>query len=910
MRLLELELRNVKAYPEVTIAFGPGINGLLGPNGAGKTTILQAIGYALFNCLSPAVKDFTREGHARGSIRVRMRSARDDLTYDIHRTVGGGGGSQNYVYNCDDDFKVHEGADNVLAFVQEHLGSPGASDMKTLFRDAVGIDQGTFQAPFLMGAAPRKDHFGPLLGIEKYRRIDTDLNATRAYAQGLVAESQTRLDHLDGQLEPLESLVAKQEELQATVRALEWETCMIEKKREDSLARLRKLDDLAQEIQEVNSLLAEASLERARLLERSKSLERELARVREAVQQVEQYEQAHRLYQEAEGQLKPLETRVRSCHGLQRKLSLLQGEMGPLQNQVQDKRERIADLHRLQIRLDELQSAKEEEEELWRELEQCPSQVGHIDALQDTLASLQRRLQLDKTAGEHIKAEVGARDRAETRLAELQSLQTEHANDQQVLELRQNSVHIQLKSLSEQLETLQRTRQDHSPQARCPVCEQGLNHDLVSTLTARREAEIEAKSKVRDELQRELAVTIEAQELLKAECSALRREMAEHRDRRDLENCLSRIELLQRDIDGKSRALSKAEELQSDRQQLQAELDVLQPNLEEWARAHRALEEQPRLQKDLGKLLRDLQRKESEAAKIAEDVGQVEALEKTASQLRLQREANREGYLSYVAHAAAAQGLADLEKESSQLSRQTKQIVQRLFELDRRHTDLKGQYEPKEHIALQETTSRLKAELAGKNATSKAQRQYLEDVSKDVTRLRAVARSRTQERQRLALLEAREERVVWLKELMRRALPQITAALIQNISELANEFFCSLMEDHTRPLQWDANFGIVLNVKGEERQFRNLSGGEQMAASLSVIMALLHRLSNIRFVFLDEPTSNLDGVRRGQLASNLKTLGRIEQIFVISHDDTFEEHLDHVIRLEAGPEGSRVVTEG
>jgi len=294
------------------------------------------------------------------------------------------------------------------------------------------------------------------------------------------------------------------------------------------------------------------------------------------------------------------------------------------------------------------------------------------------------------------------------------------------------------------------------------------------------------------------------------------------------------------------------------------------------------------------------------AAQIAAVTDQVEELEDKARRLRRQQEENRSGYLGYVAHAAAAQGLANLEKEASGLARQMAQQVRQLSALQSLQAELEGQYAPQQHRALKETVAGLQTELAGKEATFQVQRQNLEDVERDVAALHVLAQERDRARKRLALLQRRADRVNWLKDLMRRALPQITAALIQNISELANVFFCSLMGDHTRPLQWDAEFGIVLHVKGEERTFRQLSGGEQMAASLSVIMALLRRLSNVRFVFLDEPTGNLDVGRRSQLASSLRTLNGLEQIFVISHDDTFEEHLDHVVRLEAGPTGSRV----
>ena len=62
-------------------------------------------------------------------------------------------------------------------------------------------------------------------------------------------------------------------------------------------------------------------------------------------------------------------------------------------------------------------------------------------------------------------------------------------------------------------------------------------------------------------------------------------------------------------------------------------------------------------------------------------------------------------------------------------------------------------------------------------------------------------------------------------------------------------------------------------------------------------LALLTHLSQVRFVFLDEPTTNLDDVRRDSLASKLRTLRNVEQLFIISHDDTFGHDGVHQVEI-------------
>jgi exonuclease SbcC len=100
-----------------------------------------------------------------------------------------------------------------------------------------------------------------------------------------------------------------------------------------------------------------------------------------------------------------------------------------------------------------------------------------------------------------------------------------------------------------------------------------------------------------------------------------------------------------------------------------------------------------------------------------------------------------------------------------------------------------------------------------------------------------------------------------------------------------------------RTLKWAEDYGIVLEEGGYERPFQSLSGGEQMAAALSVRLALLKQLSDIRIAFFDEPTTNMDAERRENLAQQIGQIRHFDQLFVISHDDTFEGYMDHEVSI-------------
>jgi exonuclease SbcC len=147
-------------------------------------------------------------------------------------------------------------------------------------------------------------------------------------------------------------------------------------------------------------------------------------------------------------------------------------------------------------------------------------------------------------------------------------------------------------------------------------------------------------------------------------------------------------------------------------------------------------------------------------------------------------------------------------------------------------------------------------------------------------------------------LNRQESVLETVRTLLRQSGPYITQALIRQISAAANQIFGELMQDFSRQLCWSEDYGITLEVEGNSRQFVQLSGGEQMSAALAVRLALVREISNIDIAFFDEPTANLDDVRREALARQVMNIRGFRQLFVISHDDTFEQVTQNLVRIK------------
>jgi len=144
---------------------------------------------------------------------------------------------------------------------------------------------------------------------------------------------------------------------------------------------------------------------------------------------------------------------------------------------------------------------------------------------------------------------------------------------------------------------------------------------------------------------------------------------------------------------------------------------------------------------------------------------------------------------------------------------------------------------------------------------------------------------------------------------IKEAAPHVLKAILADISAEANRIFGEIMGDRTAQLSWQNDYEIILRRQSTNRTFAQLSGGEQMSAALAIRLALLKKLSTLNLAFFDEPTQNMDELRRMNLAEQIRRVRGFDQLLVISHDDTFEQGLDSIVRLSKEHGETHIVTD-
>ena len=204
MRITEVSLTNIKSYQEATVRFPLGTIAISGPNGAGKSTILEAIGFALFDCLPYRnQREFMRHNATEADVRVSFLSRLDECEYQAVRTLRRTTGSADsvtstyFVHSFNSNSRVAQQKQDVLDFLRNHIGLDDYDDLARVFDNVLGVPQGRLTADFLLTPGQRKDTFDPLLRVDAYRHVYDKLRDVLDVMQGNISEQERRVSALE-----------------------------------------------------------------------------------------------------------------------------------------------------------------------------------------------------------------------------------------------------------------------------------------------------------------------------------------------------------------------------------------------------------------------------------------------------------------------------------------------------------------------------------------------------------------------------------------------------------------------------------------------------------------------------------------------------------------------------------------
>jgi exonuclease SbcC len=307
---------------------------------------------------------------------------------------------------------------------------------------------------------------------------------------------------------------------------------------------------------------------------------------------------------------------------------------------------------------------------------------------------------------------------------------------------------------------------------------------------------------------------------------------------------------------------------------------------------------------NLSKIQQTGARLETEKSGFGEQLSKFEALDAEWKRLSGERDRTAAAHREFLTNEALAK---TLEKRETEFAGATARAAQLKTELENASNEFEAAsqtYDRQRHLSEKAALLEAEKRLAETRATFEAARRREAELSAELRRLKEIRVTMQAEFQEKDRLEKIHEATDFIRETLKEAAPRVARNYVYHVSLEANQMYREITGNAERTLKWTEDYGIVLEENGYDRPFVNLSGGEQMAAALSVRLALLKQLSDVRLAFFDEPTTNMDAARRENLATQIGNIRHFDQLFVISHDDTFEGYVDNVISINAGANGN------
>ena len=904
MLITHLELEDFKSYQSASLIFRPGTTAIIGPNGVGKSTVVEAIGFALFDYTPPGLRltDLMREGASSGGVVVGLISSYDERAYEVERRFSNQSTSLYRVYDLElGRMCLADGGEEVRTWLHEHLCVDPSAKLDYLFENTVGVPQGTFTAPFQQPTSARKAVFDPLLQVDEYRKASDGLRPTMRYLEDRANEARQDIARMEGQLETLPRLRDEGRTLQEGIAATEERVKALRQELTETTTRLDALDAAERRVVDIAARLERARGERALQQQLLADAERALREAKQALEQVESSRAGYQAYEAADGEARSLESRRSARDDLRARRGGLVQEEARLAARCEQLDGELMGVEESARQMEALAPAVKQQETLEATLAQARDDSLKLDAARarQTVAEAEVARALEevvaiKSALQEASDLTAQADRMRGRVRELEQLALRAA-------LARAGADSEIEALSQQSATLAETEA-----ARCPTCEAELTPERRGELLARNKgcldelrAEVEARMKEANLYQEEL-------EELKGELAGAERRLRELATAKDLLRAQDRLSRHRDDLDSAKaevHALADAPDLAARRR---TALEALgdprrayhrhedQVRRREGLQAERAAAEDRR--QTLGRQMQELD------GELADYAGLEEALRANRETLERHRQAH-ETYLSYLNVAQQRGARRDRVAECGCKSDALGEQVAVLAEA---HQSAEAEYDAEEHRRVKERAFELKDAVTRAETQLEEARRRLAVVTQEIARLDELQGQLDRRCGELVDAEAIRSLVGFVRDLLRAAGPHVTRQLVHQISTEASSLYSDIMGDYSGWLTWSVEYELSLEVKGHQRTFRQLSGGEQMGAALALRLALLRETSAIDAAFFDEPTAHLDAERREGLAEKMMQVRGFSQIFVISHDDTFEQVAQSTIRIVKDENGSRV----
>jgi exonuclease SbcC len=364
-------------------------------------------------------------------------------------------------------------------------------------------------------------------------------------------------------------------------------------------------------------------------------------------------------------------------------------------------------------------------------------------------------------------------------------------------------------------------------------------------------------------------------------------------DSQDFQNFLSEFAEEVRDhiSTAKNRVYNQLSALKVEQKNLNEQFSQLQKAQEQLLTKVKSLEEKKLA---IGKM-------EGEEISVKEQLKQYEGIEGQLERVRQDLANSEESYRLFLKYQEEANKVTELESKLIQIKATEKEKLDHEERLISLLSKLESDFSAEKLNALEEEVEKRQQELSKTQANLTGKKEKLQELEGQLAKMEEARRQISLIEKTLVRYQRVKAMLDFVRSIFNRAGEKVATVYREYLAQEASRIYREVARENVS-LEWQQDYEVVLvdqiGDRKRERSFRQLSGGEQMTAALAVRLALLKQLAGIQVGFFDEPTTNLDSERRNYLASVIPKITKtFDQLFIISHDDSFDAMTDNIIEL-------------
>jgi len=885
MLLQKIELENVKTHKHTVIPFQKGLNVLHGDNGTGKSTVLEMIGFVLFDYLkSKKHEDYVRDLHddkaEYGTVRIWITGL-DNQTYIVERTIGKTSVS---VHNALNNVKLDiDGVGKLKSWIKKQLGLRPEVDLGTLFDTAIGIPQGMIVNNFLEAPKERKAYFDPILQLEIYEEVWQNLGALKGAFDPDLKALQKEINKIEGEISEKANIVTKKDKLTRDIETITTELKSNESKKDKIKKDLDKLKEIKNRLETAENESKEIVIKQESEIKTLNALQTQLTESIKAKKICDDAKSDRDDYVKYSQEFTSLSEKNNELNEKKEALSKKNEKYLEIKSKSDQINEKINEAKKASDKLKEIEPKYKKYNELETSIKEQEKQLTTIQTQEENLTKQQKNV-------DDLNKQVKSQKDIVSKLPEWQKRNDELTS----IEQKKSIIDSEISSLKNEI-LLYQHNQDKIVKGVCPFSDQECKNISEGTFDSDYcNNEVKKKNESLKSKEREI-------ELLKDKLK-FKEEVQNNLEQINEANfkvkeCESQIYNAKKEIDDlKSKILNKTKFLK-EKEDLETQKKALKPIIDEYPSLKKNADSKPKLEQDRIPIESDLKKIEMEKNQLKRLIESLKDVPELLKKTKVIMDKSKSNYDSYQQNVKISEKLTEIENkinESNKKTNEFKAILKKKIDLIK---DLKSQFNETEFARVESEKADIDSKIASQKTLLGEKKNNLEEVNDAVKKIQEKEIKLEECGKQEDKLKAQIYFIDKIRHWFREFIPKMRKALMNKINILASEIYRSIREDESALLEWTDDYDIIIKTSKTEKSLFKLSGGEKMSAALSVRLAILKALTKAEFAFFDEPTTNLDSIACNNLSIYINNIPNFNQLFVISHDDSFKRNSDYVIKF-------------